>query len=119
MHDETVPRFDLEAVKAAAARGRVFFSSLDAQLTVLNEGLDPGEVAKALSEMTAECFHKCEISAAEGHEGEYYDWYMCPFEPWASPSKKQTRVLSVKFELVGDMVRVFRLHRSRPPRRMR
>lgn len=114
MHDETVPRFAREEVRAAAAAGRVFFSSLDAQRVILNEGIDPDEIAKALSEMTPACFHKCEVSQADGHVGEVYDWHLCPFTPWTHASKRKTCVLSVKFELVGGVLRIFRLHRSKP-----
>jgi len=46
-----------------------------------------------------------------------YDWYLCPFAPWNHPSKRKVRVLSVKFELIGGFLRVFRLHRSKPSRR--
>jgi len=116
MHDETTPNFNLDAVKEAAADKRVVFATVDVQEFLLHYGLDPYEVAAAMSKMTPACFERCEISNAEGHAGEVYDWYLCPFELWAHESRNKARVISMKFEMRGTYVRVWRMHRSKPKR---
>lgn len=115
MHDETVPHYDLAAITAAAARGDIWLSSDDALLSVVRMGITVEEVAGAIASLTPGCFKRCEISTAAGHEGEPYDWYLCPFPAWSN------RVLSVKMEYIVDraVVRVFRLHRSKVPKEMR
>jgi hypothetical protein len=114
MESESGPFYRLDTIKALIERG----DNLPSDYAVQGWhqlGLTLEEVIGCIADLDESLFLYSRSSTAEGHEGEPWDAYVYPY-----PERTSRKGLLFKFVLVDEQwVRIFSLHRTKVPRRLR